>query len=626
MKKTFLKILVVTVSALLAICTFTACGGYKSTTMKSWGDTTAYENTNGGFVRETENYVYVINGQGTNTASNKFGNPVKGSLIAVEKSKLGTAEMTAEIVVPKLFVGTDYNAGIYIFGDYVYYGTPSTDKKPDGSVANTSLAFMKTKLDGTATKEFFSVSGLNTEFRFVKSGDDVMLVYYDSAEKELAVYNTKTGDKTVIAKTDSKAEGESLATYKFVDKIEDGVAVVYSTTVYAEDYDETLAEVAGDNYSRKTEDYNRVYAYKVGDEEAKLILDGKATTDGGLETKYTLSFVKEGYVFFKKIDTENIGAEKTFMVKATSLYNASINLSNVVENTADATESVLIVSAEEVYKVVDTKIVKTTLKGSALLVEQTVAEVSSVSKLLAKNGDYVYFTNSANVLMRVNVATGEKEMEEKVSNDVIHANWYAPEILTIGEKEYMFFCDTSSTGASYVNAIDLGSAVLEEKNDDDEVVSKYLDASFPVAVMTDKDVAIIAETLIKELDDELTEKGQVVLEEVDGKLGMSAVTKARAIYENLTPAQKKLVSDETVNYIKKYEKAVEVSVKLHALKDFDKLTDTEKDALRNAFDDATKAINEIEKDGNTEISVLLVENYRWFYQEADEYFNPSEDK
>ena len=147
------------------------------------------------------------------------------------------------------------------------------------------------------------------------------------------------------------------------------------------------------------------------------------------------------YETIKKIDTENIGAEKTFMVKATSLYNASINLSNVVENTADATESVLIVSAEEVYKFVDTKIVKTTLKGSALLVEQTVAEVSSVSKLLAKNGDYVYFTNSANVLMRVNVATGEKEMEEKVSNDVIHANWYAPEILTDKAEE-----DTGSPG------------------------------------------------------------------------------------------------------------------------------------------------------------------------------------
>ena len=625
MKKTFFKILIVAMSMLLSLCVFTACGGYKNTKMKDWGDTASYEHTNGGFVRETENYVYVINGQGVNTASNKFGDPVKGALVAFEKDKIGTDEMKAEIVVPKLFVGTDYNAGVYIFGDYVYYGTPSTDKKPDGSVANTSLAFMKTKLDGSSTKEYFSVAGLNTSFRFVKAGEDVLLVYYDSTEKELVSFNTTSEEKLVIAKTDSKAEGESLDTYKFADKVEDGVVVVYSTTVYAEDYDKDLAEAAGDNYTREKEDYNKVYLYKAGEESAKCILDGSAEKDGGLETKYTLSFVKEGYVFFKKIDTENIGAEVTFMVKASALYNASLTTENVVENTADATESVLIVSADEVYKIAENQIVKTTLKGSPLLVEEIVAEVNDVSKLHVKNGDYIYYSTSANILKRVNVTTGDKEMEEQVSVDIIHANWYTPEILTINGNEYMFFCDTSSTGASYVKAIDLGAEVKEEKDDNDEVVSKYLDASFHVAVLTDKDVAIIAEAQIKELDADLNENGQVVLEEVDGKLVMPAVVKAREIYESLTKDQKEYISDETVSYIEKYEKAVEVSVKLHPLKDFDKLTDAEKDALKPAYEQAKVVINKIEKDGDTSISSILVENYRWFFHEADEYFNPSED-
>ena len=365
MKKTFLKILVVALSALLALAVFTACGGYTGTTKKDWGETDGY--ANGGFVRETENYVYFINGQGTNTVSNKYGDPVKGSLAVASKSEFGSSDMKAEIVVPKLFVATDYNAGVYIFGDYVYYATPSTDKKPDGSIANTSLAFMRTKLDGTDTEEYFTISGLSTEYRVVKAGEDVLIVYYDSTDKELVSYNTTTKEETIIAKTDSKAEGESLATYKFVDNSKiDSAVVVYTTTVYAEDYDEEMAESAGDNYSRKTEDYNKVYAYKAGEESAKLILNGAATVDGGLETKYTLSFVKSGYLFFKKIDTENIGAEVTFMVAVDSFYNSTINTSNIVESASDVAETIIVESQSEVYKLSDKNIVKTTFTGSPL--------------------------------------------------------------------------------------------------------------------------------------------------------------------------------------------------------------------------------------------------------------------
>ena len=118
MKKTLLKIFVAMISLVVMVATLVGCGGSFSTTMKSYGNTDGYEN--GGFVRETENYFYFINGQGRNTDDNSFGAPIKGSLIAVAKDGFGTDDQKVEVVVPKLIVGSDYNAGIYIFDEYVY--------------------------------------------------------------------------------------------------------------------------------------------------------------------------------------------------------------------------------------------------------------------------------------------------------------------------------------------------------------------------------------------------------------------------------------------------------------------------------------------------------------------------
>ena len=40
------------------------------------------QSSNGGFVAESDNNVYLINGMGSSTTSNSFGAPIKGSLVA----------------------------------------------------------------------------------------------------------------------------------------------------------------------------------------------------------------------------------------------------------------------------------------------------------------------------------------------------------------------------------------------------------------------------------------------------------------------------------------------------------------------------------------------------------------
>ena len=89
MRKRFTKIIcaaVATISA-FSLMLAPACSSY---TREGVGaDTSADKvSSNGGFVTETGDYVYFINGVAENTAVNTFGEVVKGSVQRISKSDL----------------------------------------------------------------------------------------------------------------------------------------------------------------------------------------------------------------------------------------------------------------------------------------------------------------------------------------------------------------------------------------------------------------------------------------------------------------------------------------------------------------------------------------------------------
>ena len=269
MKKVLLKVLLAIVTVcLLATCAI-ACsnGSWKGTTMTNWGE----GNLVGGFVGEKGNYVYYINGNAQADGNNAYGTPVKGALMAMDKND----PSKTEIVVPNLFVSTDYNAGIYIYGDYVYYATPSTDKDSTGAVAYTDLVLTKTKLDGSETEKLFIMKGLSTEYRVVEVEGKIYVVYYDSASVAIKEYCVEDDKTTVVASSDVETENMvALDKYQFAKNGND-FEVTYTVKVYTEKYYEEKSE-------RATATYNQVYAYKAGstaEEGAEVlgqkILDGK---------------------------------------------------------------------------------------------------------------------------------------------------------------------------------------------------------------------------------------------------------------------------------------------------------------------------------------------------------------
>ena len=202
MKKTK-KILSLVAAATLLVGAFAGCKNneYKGDAITGYqGGAVA---SNGGFAVEQGDFVYFINGAEEYTASNEYGEVVKGSLMRIAKTDLASGDYTkVKTIVPSLFVAQNYDAGIYIYGDYVYYATPTTDKNMAGDVQNTWIDFKRAKLDGSEApmndidKYFFRLSDNSSKYRFVEEGGTVYCLYEE--DSALKSFNCKTGKATTL--------------------------------------------------------------------------------------------------------------------------------------------------------------------------------------------------------------------------------------------------------------------------------------------------------------------------------------------------------------------------------------------------------------------------------------------
>ena len=188
--------------ATVGMCTaFAGCGStaYKGDELDGTFDKTATVYSNGGFAVEQGDYVYFINGKDSYDKSNKYGEVVKAALMRIKKADLVAGEYDdVKTVVPSLIVAQNYDAGIYIYGDYVYYATPTTYNTMEGNVGNTNIDFKRAKLDGSAAPEeaFFRLASNSAKYRFVEIDETVYCLYEENSA--LKSYNTATGDTTVL--------------------------------------------------------------------------------------------------------------------------------------------------------------------------------------------------------------------------------------------------------------------------------------------------------------------------------------------------------------------------------------------------------------------------------------------
>lgn len=620
MKK--LATLLITLLLVIVSCfALSACGNdFKATSMTDWGD--VMNGQTGSFYAETKNYIYYINGVGTLTDDNEFGVPVKGALMCVEKSSIGNASAKTEIVVPKIFVGNDTDAGIYLFGSdketYVYYATPNVNKDSSGKIANKEVTFMRTRLDSNESEELFSVGSLDTQYRMAEKNGVVYIVYFDDANSQLKVFDTKSKSSSVIISIDEKINNEtvidertlylSLDVYKMMPSSCD-YQVVYSVKAYTEKYYEEKASKEG--YARETAKYNFVYAYSVKDGK-KVLLNG--TNDS---LTYTFDDVKDGYLFYTATDIYSKAKNYAVSVEGDVVDNTKTKLNGIA-----VTDKVYFVSSLDKVYVFDSD--KQNVYTLSLTTDdlfnnkEIVLSADNVSSILKIENNTVYYITTEKTLVKATLNSDEKPV--KISEDTITTTWYDPAFITVDRKNYVFYSDTSTTGVSYIKYVDVDGEIETVYKDEEETEIDYrkLNGQIFLGQMTEADVVKVVENKIS-----LISASSIKMEENDsGKLESKVVKEARDAYEALSKEAKEGFSSETYKVLEQGEDAIALAnayKKLSKVDEYADLGTSEKDTFKADYETAKALRNEIVQKGETYYSSvrdMIENNYKYFYQEA----------
>lgn len=624
MKKLLAKIVCAMLVLVLGIATLSGCseGSWSGkVTLKNSGEVWS----NGGFIAETENYIYFINGLGVSTSNNKMGEPLKGALMVADKNDLSNSE----IVVPKLMVASDYNMGVFIDGGYAYYGTPSVEKNSYGTVSKSKMMFMRTKLDGSGkTDEFFTINALSTEYRIVKADNTVYIYYFEN--NALYCYNTAKDTKSTVIKMDKTANGYTLDALTFVSSSDyNGVVAYFTATVYTDKYDKDNADKAG--YERTVATYNEVYAVIAGNNTPKRVATGQINQEKYNE-KFQISLIHNGYLFYSKTINGTTKYYAISLADASELANWSEGTKNTEIINKDYIKSTNLFngSLDKVYVVGETNVYETTALTKDAMTKKPILTKDDVLKLLfvrTEGGvEYLYYYNESSEIAKINLETLEKEI--RVSDASVETSWYMPEIITVGQgddaKDYIFYCDSSLLGKSYIEYIDLASEVEEKDTDEDGKTDLYFlkeENAKKIGKMADSDRADIVSEKIDKLY--LPEGGLGDDAEKDAEF-MEEYNKVLDEYNALGSIKGKVknIQEDKLAYIKK---ALEVIEKYKELEGIMVCVDTE-EAEALGFDVKYQAVKDYFKkfknSSNREVvDDLIADNLKAYLTKAEELFN-----
>ena len=133
MKKAFRGINIAVILVAL-IATMTACNSYSWDAVGTTADSDKEATGNGTLYVQQGSYVYFVNGvvddSSLTKADNEWGKAsVKGSIFKAKVGDDGSLTVMG-VVVPKLFISDYSDAGLYVYGQWIYYVTRSlkTDK------------------------------------------------------------------------------------------------------------------------------------------------------------------------------------------------------------------------------------------------------------------------------------------------------------------------------------------------------------------------------------------------------------------------------------------------------------------------------------------------------------------
>ena len=219
MKKLF-KSLLVLVLCVCSVLTFVGC---KDVVWSKTTNDTTKVTSNGGSVVYHDGWMYFINGTKSVSAANNSGSTIKAgiyraktddngnvlyeddSIVQSHKKDEKKSFKQVEPVVQSL-VGFD-NGSLFIFGDYLYYATPSKGVNDEGTMLTGKVAFYRYDLINKNSGLLYTTKASDDtiSYTYYKQGSDLYLVVYEKTSKTLT--SLKMGDAvhTTISKGDVKS-------------------------------------------------------------------------------------------------------------------------------------------------------------------------------------------------------------------------------------------------------------------------------------------------------------------------------------------------------------------------------------------------------------------------------------
>ncbi len=464
MRKGFRKLIAVAAATIMTagVLPFAACGGdFKTPSGLPTGDAVA---SNGGFVVEKGDYYYFINGIESYTSDNTYGTPVKGAVYRIKTADVKAKENKAERVIPSIAVAGTYDAGLYIYGDRIYYTTPNDVPDPVSGQTDTNYMYFKSaKLDGSDVVSYFALSSNTVPYRIVSVKDTVFVMYVESSD--LYSYNTSTKAKTLLA--------DNTASYVF-NKQDPTDPTVYYTMSVSENQDS--------DKDARTFSYNQVYRVSADATAApyeytwdmdyiknelggempytnlgQLILDGRSSDDAKTQFNqsttepedlqghtYTLRSYENGGLYYTdkpaKAADSSVGSDdngRLYFIAESDIPSDIKTWDSVKINTKDG---------------------KKALVANAVNLSDT-ATSDALFYLDEDGHHYLYVKNNTIYRADVDVADGShKGTDQPVAYAVSGASLVSVDLTTDAKYDYVWFSRSNGSGRSIERAVINGDA------------------------------------------------------------------------------------------------------------------------------------------------------------------------
>ncbi len=420
------KILITALITLLVLAVLLAgCESYRNETF-SMGDKDAVVQSNGGLVVKQGDYLYFVNGYTGYTSdaeANWFGNVLKGAILRIKE---GDDISLAEVIVPKNIMGAYSDSGFSIYGDYIYYVSPSVAESKSGAVKTDITQFMRTRLDGQETRVIFQSEASSLVYKYTPYG----LVYYLDGTLYRKAYDSKHFYPD--------ENGEVLA---------DEIAAVHfpKSPTYDKNVGETLADYIF--YTKASEDMydysNRLYVINATGTVNKLLVDKFTYTnnpDKNAPLVFSLAIISsiaeaDGLTLYYT-KTAFVGTSSSGTVKGLFAYklDSALNFDTADEIMLSTVEASKIhpLGFDNGAIVYDSAITLLTPSSSP----EVISGITSVTIVGVIDG-YIYYYDSSNKLFRYKLDRSENV--GAVMNYTINVSWLTPEI--IGDYFYYFNSD-----------------------------------------------------------------------------------------------------------------------------------------------------------------------------------------